>query len=53
MLDIEQVLPRVADLLRERFGYYHVGVFLIDEKNEWIILRASSSETSVTNWKRL
>jgi signal transduction histidine kinase len=45
MLDIEQVLPRVTDLLRERFGYYHVGVSLIDETGEWIILRASSSET--------
>lgn len=45
ILDIEQVLPRVVDVIRERFGYYHAGVFLIDERGEWAILRASSSET--------
>jgi PAS domain S-box-containing protein len=45
ILDIEQVLPRVTDLIREQFGYYHTGVFLTDGKNEWAVLSASSSET--------
>ncbi len=42
-LDIDQVLPRVVDLLCERFGYYHAGVLLLDAAGEWAILRASSS----------
>ena len=46
--------PRVADLLRERFGYYHVGVFLTDEKNEWVSLeRVEQRELSGTTWKTL
>lgn len=44
-LDLERILPRVADLIRERFGYYHAGVFLTDESGEWAVLTASSSET--------
>ncbi len=46
VLDIDQVLPRVVDLLCERFGYYHAGVLLVDAAGEWAILRASSSQTS-------
>ncbi|MBM3129454.1 MAG: GAF domain-containing protein [Chloroflexi bacterium] len=45
ILDPERILPRVADLIRERFGYYHAGVFLTEESGEWAVLTASSSET--------
>ncbi len=45
LLDIDQVLPRVAELIRDRFGYYHVGISLTAESGEWIVLRASCSET--------
>lgn len=32
-----------ATLIRERLGYYHVGVFLVDEKGEYAVLRGASS----------
>lgn len=32
-----------ANLIRERLGYYHVGIFLVDEKGEYAILRGASS----------
>lgn len=32
-----------ANLIRERLEYYHVGIFLVDDKGEYAILRAASS----------
>ncbi len=40
----ELLLERTARLIAERFGYYHVGIFLLDESGEWMELRAASSE---------
>ena len=33
----------VAEISR-RFGHYHTGIFLIDDKREWAVLQAASSE---------
>ena len=44
ILDVDELLPRVVTLVSERFGFYHAGVFLIDEMGEWAVLRAASSE---------
>ena len=41
---IEALLTRVTDLISERFGFYHVGIFLVDTNNEYAILRAANSE---------
>ncbi|NPA31726.1 MAG: GAF domain-containing protein, partial [Chloroflexi bacterium] len=38
------LLERTARLIAERFGFYHVGIFLLDETGEWMELRAASSE---------
>lgn len=38
------LLDRVAQLIRERFGYYHVGIFLIDESREYAVLHAAGGE---------
>ncbi|MBI2841588.1 MAG: GAF domain-containing protein [Acidobacteria bacterium] len=38
-LDIDQVIPRVIELMQKQFGYYHVGIFLIDETGRWAIER--------------
>ncbi|MBN1581842.1 MAG: GAF domain-containing protein, partial [Anaerolineae bacterium] len=35
ILDLDELLPRVVDLIRERFGLYYVGLFLVDETGEW------------------
>jgi len=41
---LETLLPRLATLVSEQFGYYHTGVFIIDEKRENAVLSASNSE---------
>jgi GAF domain-containing protein len=42
--DINRLLPDITRLVSERFGFYHVGIFLLDEANEFAILRAANSE---------
>ena len=42
--DVEELLPAITQLVSERFGYYHAGIFLVDEKWENAILRAANSE---------
>jgi GAF domain-containing protein len=42
--DIEALLPSVTRLVSQHFGFYHVGIFLMDERRENAILRASNSE---------
>ena len=41
--DLDQLLFKVTQLIAENFGYYHVGIFLLDEKQEFAILRATNS----------
>jgi len=42
--DLDQLLERVTQLISEKFGFYHAGIFLLDEAREYAILRAASSE---------
>jgi GAF domain-containing protein len=42
--DTETLMRTISDLLAERFDYYHVGVFLVDEAGEYAVLRYASSE---------
>jgi GAF domain-containing protein/HAMP domain-containing protein len=44
ILDVEELLIRIATLISEQFGFYHTGIFLMDESGEWAVLRAVSSE---------
>ena len=41
--DIEKLLPLITRLVSERFGFYHVGIFLIDEARKYAVLKASNS----------
>jgi GAF domain-containing protein/HAMP domain-containing protein len=41
--DLNTLLTVAAQLIRERFKYYHVGIFLTDERGEFAVLRAASS----------
>jgi hypothetical protein len=34
ILDIDVLLPRVVETIREAFGYYHVQVFLVERDAE-------------------
>jgi signal transduction histidine kinase len=42
--EMDTLLNRAVSLIRDRFGFYHAGIFLNDEKGEWAILRAASGE---------
>ena len=42
ILDLDQLLASAVELMRERFDLYYVGVFLVDERNEFAILRAGT-----------
>lgn len=42
--DLQELLPRVASVISESFGFYHVGVFLLDDVNEFAVLTATNSE---------
>ncbi|MBN1811475.1 MAG: substrate-binding domain-containing protein [Anaerolineae bacterium] len=44
VLDPDQVLQQVVDLVRERFGLYYTGLFLIDAPGKWAVLRAGTGE---------
>lgn len=44
-LDIEKLLDDTVHLISQRFGFYHAGIFLVDERREYTILRAASSES--------
>ena len=41
--DIDTLLPRIADMISSVFGFYHVGIFLLDDNKRFAILRASNS----------
>ncbi|MDQ7030463.1 MAG: ATP-binding protein [Ardenticatenia bacterium] len=45
LLDLDELLNRVVELIRDAFGFYHVQVFLVDEENYAAWLRASTGET--------
>jgi GAF domain-containing protein len=41
---LEELLPRVTELISQQFGYYHAGIFLNDANNENAVLSAANSE---------
>jgi len=41
---IENLLPLVTRLVSERFNFYHVGIFLVDDTRQFAILQAANSE---------
>lgn len=44
ILEIDQVVPQIATLINEYFGYYHIGLFLIDESGKWAVLKGNNGE---------
>jgi GAF domain-containing protein len=41
---LENILTTAANLIRDQFGFYHVGIFLNDPRNEYAVLRAATGE---------
>ena len=38
------MLNRTATLISDQFGFYHTGIFLVDENSEFALLYATNSE---------
>ena len=41
--DLEKLLPLITQIVSERFGYYHIGIFLLNDNRNFAILRAANS----------
>jgi signal transduction histidine kinase/DNA-binding response OmpR family regulator/uncharacterized protein YigA (DUF484 family) len=44
IMDLETLFSQVVDLIRDRFGYDHAQIFLMDEAREYAVLEASTGE---------
>lgn len=44
VLEPEVLINQVVHLIRDRFGYYYVGLFLVDAAQQWAVLQAGTGE---------
>ncbi len=44
VLDPEELIAQTVEVIRERFGLYYVGLFLLDENGDYAVLRAGTGE---------
>jgi len=54
--DVGPLLDTTAHLISDRFGFYHAGIFLLDDPGEYAVLHAASSEGGqrmLDQWHRL
>ena len=42
--DLDRLLEDTVNLISDRFGFYHAGIFLLDDQREYAVLCAASSE---------
>lgn len=42
--DLNELFFTATRLISDGFGFYHVGIFLVDESNEYAVLQAANSE---------
>lgn len=41
--DLDTLLPAITKLVSQQFGFYHVGIFLLDQQGQNAVLRAANS----------
>jgi GAF domain-containing protein len=41
--DLDSLLPTTTRLVSDQFGFYHTGIFLLDESREFAVLKAANS----------
>lgn len=44
ILETDVLIEQSVELIRERFGLYYVGLFLIDDTGDWAVLRAGTGQ---------
>lgn len=42
LLDLNELFRQATDLIRDRFGFYHVQIFMLDEARQYAVLVAST-----------
>lgn len=42
--ELDQLLTTASHLISEKLGFYHIGIFLVDNAREYAVLRATNSE---------
>ncbi len=42
--NLQDLLPQITQSISQHFGFYHIGIFLIDPSREYAILSATNSE---------
>jgi GAF domain-containing protein/HAMP domain-containing protein len=42
--DMDSLLPQITTVISNQFGFYHVGIFLLDPRGEYAVLSAANSE---------
>lgn len=44
LLEIDTLIQRVVDLIRQRFDLYYVGLFIVDETRQYAVLKAGTGQ---------
>lgn len=42
--DLDTLLPRITQVISQQFGYYHIGIFMLDDLNEYAVLKAANTQ---------
>lgn len=40
--NLDEVMDQAVNLIRDRFNFYHAGIFLVDERGEYAVLHAAT-----------
>ncbi|MEM5776644.1 MAG: GAF domain-containing protein, partial [Anaerolineaceae bacterium] len=51
-LSLSDLLARIVNMVRERFGYYHASIFLLDENRNYAVVSESTGEAGADMKKR-
>lgn len=49
---LDALLPLIANLVSEKFKFYHIGIFLLDDRSEYAVLEATNSDGGKKMLKR-
>lgn len=44
ILNLDELLELAVNLIRGRFGFYHAGIFLLDDNRQYALLRSATGE---------
>jgi len=50
--NLDELLKMTVNLIRDRFGFYHAGIFLLDDRREYAVLRAATGEAGLNMLER-